>query len=87
MQSVGCPAPQLEASGRVSDAIACYLPGLEVDELVEDFYQGLMRYYDTVGSLEEAVLIYQRMRQTLSVVLGVGPSSASERIYRSLLRM
>jgi DNA-binding SARP family transcriptional activator len=73
----------LEAELRFDEAVACYQHGLDVDMLVEPFYQGLMRCYDRLDRLSDAMSAYRRLRQTLSVTLGVPPSPASERLYRS----
>jgi LuxR family maltose regulon positive regulatory protein len=84
VQAVNCYAQQLEKSGRTKEAIDCYLTGLEADDLVEPFYQGLMRCYDKINRRSEAIGVYRRMRQTLSVTLGIRPSAASEGLYQSL---
>jgi two-component SAPR family response regulator len=74
-----------EESGQWDQAIACYQRGLEADELAEAFYQGLMRCYRHLGRRAEGVAVYRRLRQTLSVILGVSASPASEVLFRELL--
>lgn len=54
--------------------------------MAESFYQGLMRCYAASGKPAEALGVYRRLRQTLSVVLGVAPSAASESLHRQLLQ-
>jgi LuxR family transcriptional regulator, maltose regulon positive regulatory protein len=71
-----------ETAGRLDDAVALYLRGLDADPLVESFYQGLMRCYGRQQRATEAAAVYRRMRQTLSVVLGISPSAASDRLFR-----
>lgn len=71
-----------EAAGQLEDAASLYLRGLEADPLVESFYQGLMRCYGRLRRATEAAAVYRRMRQTLSVVLGISPSAASDRLFR-----
>ena len=73
-----------EADGCWEKAIAHYLKGLEADELVEAFHLGLMRCYRALGRPAEAMITYRRLRQTLSVVLGIGPSPAAEKLFREL---
>jgi DNA-binding SARP family transcriptional activator len=75
----------LEAAGRADDAIRLYLRGLDADPIVETFSQGLMRCLRALGRHSEAAGVFRRLRQTLSVVLGVSPSQESERLYRDIL--
>lgn len=58
--------------------------GLEVDDLVEPFYQELMRCHLCQGRNVEGLAVYRRMKHVFSVVLGVAPSPASEVLYRKL---
>jgi two-component SAPR family response regulator len=74
---------QLEASGQWDRAIACYQRGLAADELAEPFYQGLMRCYQALGRYAEAVSTYRRLRQLLSVVLGIAPSDTTRSLARA----
>jgi pentatricopeptide repeat protein len=62
-----------------------YLRGIEADPIVEAFHQGLMRCYQRLGRYTEAISAYRRLRQVLSVVLGVSPSEQSEMLYRAIL--
>ena len=61
-----------------------YLRGLDADAAVESFYQGLMRCYQRLGRRSEGISSYLRLRQVLSVTLGLAPSPASERLYEEL---
>jgi LuxR family transcriptional regulator, maltose regulon positive regulatory protein len=74
----------LEASGQVDEAMALYLRGMDADPLAETFYQGLMRCHLRQGRHAEAFSTYRRLRQTLSVVLGVQPSPGTEALVRGL---
>ena len=74
----------LEAVQAWSDAEQCYTKGLDADDLVESFYQGLMRCQAGLGRRAEALGTFRRMRQVLSVILGIQPSSESEALYRGL---
>jgi ATP/maltotriose-dependent transcriptional regulator MalT len=73
-----------EVRGEDEAAIDLYLRGLDVDPVVESFYQGLMRCYHRLGRRSEAISAYQRLRQILSITLGLAPSQASEKLYESL---
>ena len=84
IQAVGKQCASLEAAQRYEQAIDLYLRGIEADSLVEPFYQGLMRCYDRLNRRTEAVSAYRRLRQTLSVSLGVQPSGATQRLFETL---
>src|SRR6185503_11252040 len=75
-----------EKAGRWEQAIALYLKGLEADDLSEPFYQGLMRCYRGLGRHAEAMNAFRRLRQLLSVVLGIAPSASTQAIAHSLQR-
>jgi DNA-binding SARP family transcriptional activator len=73
-----------EARAEWERAVECYRRGLEADDLIEEFYLGLMRCYRALGRSAEGMAVYRRLRQTLSVVLGVAPSDATEAAARAL---
>jgi len=75
---------QLESAQQWDEALALYLRGLDADSLSESFYQGLMRCYAARGMHAEALSIYRRLRQQLSIVLGMQPSATSEALAREL---
>jgi LuxR family transcriptional regulator, maltose regulon positive regulatory protein len=84
IQAIGKLGKSLEGADRHESAIELYLRGIEADSLVEPFYQGLMRCYDKLNRRMEAVSAYRRLRETLSITLGVPPSSASQRLFETL---
>jgi len=73
-----------EAAGHWEKAMVHYLKGLEADDLVEAFHLGLMRCYRALGRPAEAITAFRRLRQTLSVVLGIAPSPAAEALAQEL---
>jgi len=75
---------RLEAAGCWSEAIECYRSGLEVDDLNETLYRGLMRGYRALDRAADAMAAFRRMRQMLSVVLGINPSPESDALARSI---
>lgn len=75
-----------EEAGRLDEAIMLYSKGLEADELIEPFYQGLMRCYRSLGRHAEAMNTFRRLRQLLSVVLGIAPSEATQAMARAMQR-
>jgi LuxR family transcriptional regulator, maltose regulon positive regulatory protein len=84
IQAIGKLGKSLEGSDRHESAIELYLRGIEADSLVEPFYQGLMRCYDKLNRRTEAISAFRRLRETLSITLGVPPSSASQRLFETL---
>jgi pentatricopeptide repeat protein len=75
---------ELEADNRIDEACDWYRRGLEVDNLGESFYQGLMRCHLRAGRHAEGMTTFRRMRQLLSISLGVCPSATSDALYRAL---
>lgn len=66
------------------EAIGWYRQGLEADELAETFHQGLMRCFRALGRHAEGMSAYRRLRQTLSLTLGIAPSEQSQALARAL---
>ena len=75
---------RLQGEGRGEDAIALYSRALELDNLAEDLYRNLMLCYRELGRPSEALQVYRRCRELLSVVLGMQPSPETEAVRRSL---
>ena len=74
----------LESSAHWDKAADWYRRGLAADDLSEPFYQGLMRCHLETGECAEGLIVFRRMRQILSVTLGIQPSPQSESLFRSL---
>ncbi len=75
---------ELERGGEWATAIEIYRRGLEVDNLAESFYRGLMRALAATGNQAEAVNTFRRCRELLSIVLGIKPSAETDRLYREI---
>jgi two-component SAPR family response regulator len=73
-----------EIHGFWDKAIQCYQKGLEVDDLIEVFYQRLMLCTLQTRQISEGMAVYRRCRQILSIVLGLQPEPETESIYQSL---
>jgi DNA-binding SARP family transcriptional activator len=73
-----------EQCGRWDQAISLYLRGLELDNLAEDLYRRLIFCHRTLDQHAEALNVYRRCRDMLSIVLGARPSPETEALYRSL---
>jgi len=74
----------LESRNHWGPAIECYRKGIDVDDLVETFYQRLMVCCLNTNRLSEGMSAYRRCRQTLSIVLSLQPESETELLYIAL---
>jgi DNA-binding SARP family transcriptional activator len=82
--AVGRTGEALEREGRYEKALELYRRGIEADNLIETFYQGLMRCYERLNRRTEALSTYRRLRDTLSVTLGVAPSTSTQRLFDAM---
>ncbi len=82
--AVGKLGKTLEDNGRDDEAIALYSRGIEADNLIESFYQGLMRCHERLGQEAEAINTYRRLRNILSITLGVEPSTRSRQLISAV---
>ena len=82
--AIGQQAQAYELSGDARSAICLYLRGIDADEFAEEFYRGLMRCYEALGCRAEAMSIFRQLRQTLSVTLGIAPSTESQALFDSM---
>jgi DNA-binding SARP family transcriptional activator len=76
----------LESEGDLLGAVRCYMRGIDADPIVESFHQGLMRCYERLDKRTEALSVYRRLKHTLSVLLGVPPSDASQGLFQDMLQ-
>ena len=74
----------LIGEGRHAEALACYRQGLEIDDLDEDFYQGVMACALALQRPAEGLAAYQRLKRMLSILIGALPSERSEALHRQL---
>jgi DNA-binding SARP family transcriptional activator len=73
-----------EVHGFWDKAMQCYQRGIEVDDLIEDFYQRLMACCLETQRIGEGMAVYQRCRRMLSTVLGLKPGPETEALHHSL---
>lgn len=85
LHTVGTLARAWEKHETHDKAIDLYLRALQVEELAEEFYQGLMKCYRKQGRTAEGLSAYERCREVLSSVLGIAPAEETEAIRASLL--
>ncbi len=81
----------LEQAGRYfesahawSDAETVYKRALTADNLAEPFYRGLIRCHLARRESAEALLVYRRCRELLSVVLNLQPSAETQGLVRDI---
>lgn len=73
-----------EAIDRLEEALSLYQLALDIDDLHEGFYQGVMRCCIGLGRGAEGIAAYQRSRTILSKKLNVTPSQATEELRKQL---
>jgi LuxR family transcriptional regulator, maltose regulon positive regulatory protein len=73
-----------ETAGELEMAIRCYEKALEVDDLVEEFYQRLMICHQQQGRRSKALAVYSRCRSVLEARLGIEPSARTEALLDTL---
>jgi ATP/maltotriose-dependent transcriptional regulator MalT/DNA-binding SARP family transcriptional activator len=86
LRHLGSAAAHEEAGGRPERAIALYRRVLEQDLLAEDVALHLMRCLIACDRTAEAWDAYRRLRDHLSIVLGIRPSAATEALAARLKR-
>jgi DNA-binding SARP family transcriptional activator len=74
-----------EAKGAWTRAAELYARVVELDPLAETFYRRQTACLRAQGRRAEALGVFRRCRQTLSVVLGVPPTKETDLVYRQLL--
>lgn len=81
LKALGVYLEEQEAWGQ---AQGLYERVLEIDNVAEDIYRRLMRCYTKAGQPAEALRVYQRCRQILSLVLGIAPSNETETLFQAI---
>jgi DNA-binding SARP family transcriptional activator len=84
LRAVAHLGAQLEQNQQWEDAAALYSRALELDNLAEALYRRLMVSYRELGEAAEALKVYRRCRDMLSIVLGLSPSPETEAIRGTL---
>ncbi|MFN0317480.1 MAG: bacterial transcriptional activator domain-containing protein [Burkholderiales bacterium] len=85
LKSVETLGQELEDQQLWDQAPRLYSGALDAGPIAEVFYQGLMRCRLKMGQVSEGVSTFRRLRQILSVSLGIAPSAESETLHRTLL--
>ena len=66
------------------EALACFQKGIDVDPLIEEFYQQTMVCYEKLEQPSRAIETYNRCKKILASCLGCDPSPKTQSLYRSL---
>jgi DNA-binding SARP family transcriptional activator len=75
----------LEDENQFEKALECYIKGIEIYELAEEFYQKLIKCYHRLGRNDEALNVYDRLKRILAATIKRSPSSKTECIVKTLL--
>lgn len=76
----------LEQTRQFDEALSLYEAGLAQDALAEDLYQGAIRCHLAAGRASDALRLFRRCRDQLSIILGVAPSAATVALVAGLSR-
>ncbi|HVO47633.1 MAG TPA: BTAD domain-containing putative transcriptional regulator [Steroidobacteraceae bacterium] len=74
----------LEESGDINSAIELYQRSLALENLAEPIYRRLIACLKNSGETAEALKVFRRCRELLSVVLGVQPSKETQALVETL---
>ena len=74
----------LEEKGESDSAIELYQRTLALDNLAEPVYRRLIGCLKERGETAEALKVYRRCRELLSIVLGVQPSRETQALADTL---
>ena len=83
-RSVAVLGSTLEKLGDWQTAATLYQRGIEVDGLAEQFYRRLMVCQKSLDNRAQATETYRRLREMLSIVLGLKPSPETRAVFESL---
>lgn len=67
---------------RYEQAMEAYLKGLDVDDLQEHFYRGLIHCHNQLGQEAEAYSVYRQCHVLMSAVLGRPPSAETKALIK-----
>jgi len=84
VQAFSTCGKELQRLNRHDEAICYYQRALEIDDLVEDFYRGLMISYAAIGQKAESIRLYERALKVFRAKLGVELSIETQRLLLSL---
>jgi DNA-binding SARP family transcriptional activator len=74
----------MEEAGKFAEAIELYEQAIKLDNIAEPIYRQWMACLRARGEMAEALKVYRRCKEMLSIVLGVQPSAETQAIAASL---
>jgi DNA-binding SARP family transcriptional activator len=74
-----------ERRGQWRAAAMLYERALAIDETSEALYRSIMTCYDKMGSPSDSLRYYERCRNVMHAVFGIGPSFETNAIYTRIL--
>jgi len=74
----------LAEEGELDRAVECFNRAIEMDDIIEIFYQRLMICLKKLGRRTEALSVYNRCKKTLLYKLRLEPTKQTEKIKQSL---
>jgi LuxR family transcriptional regulator, maltose regulon positive regulatory protein len=83
LRSIRDTARIYESQHLWQEAARIYQNGIELDDMAEDLYSGLMICHRELGEHTEVLQIYRRWRDLLMRALGVPPNPKTQEIYNS----
>jgi LuxR family maltose regulon positive regulatory protein len=75
---------RLEAAGAADESVALYERATDADPLAESLYRRLMHLHARRGGRAEALRVYRRCRDMLSILLSVKPAPETEKLAREI---
>lgn len=67
-------------------ALKLYQKALEIDELSEELYRGVIACYAALGLYSEALAAYENCRQILASIFGIAPNEETNSLYQIVRR-
>lgn len=77
---VSAGGKSMEQNGKIPEAIELYERAIKLDNLAEPVYRQWMGCLRERGETAEAIKVYRRCKEMLSIVLGVQPSAETQAI-------
>ncbi|MEO8629177.1 MAG: bacterial transcriptional activator domain-containing protein, partial [Betaproteobacteria bacterium] len=74
----------MEQEGKLADAIELYGRAVKLDQVAEPIYRQWMLCHRERGERAEALNVYRRCKEMLSVVLGTQPSAETQAVGATL---
>ena len=84
LQQLEKTAAYLEGCQQWRQAAANYERGLNIDPLMEGFYQGFIRCLEKMGRRAEALVVYRRCCKVLKTSLDIPPSAKTQALGKQL---